>query len=46
MSETAVLRARTTAPVDRVRRALTDAGELGTWLAEHVDVELPDRFGF
>ncbi|MER5264256.1 SRPBCC domain-containing protein [Actinosynnema sp. NPDC002837] len=46
MSETVVLRARTTAPVDRVRRAVTDAGELGTWLAEHAAVELPDRFEF
>ncbi|ROP36196.1 SRPBCC family protein [Saccharothrix texasensis] len=46
MSETVVLRARTTAPVDRVRRALTDAGELGTWLAEHATVRLPDRFEF
>ncbi|MFJ6676920.1 SRPBCC family protein [Actinosynnema sp. NPDC091369] len=46
MSETVVLRARTTAPPERVRRALTDAGELATWLAEHAVVELPDRFGF
>jgi uncharacterized protein YndB with AHSA1/START domain len=46
MSETVVLRARTTAPVDRVRRAVTDAAEVGTWLAEHAAVELPDRFEF
>lgn len=46
MSETVVLRARTTAPVDRVRRAVTDAAELRTWLAEHATVELPDRFEF
>ncbi|MEU4766736.1 SRPBCC domain-containing protein [Actinosynnema sp. NPDC023794] len=46
MSETLVLRARTTTPVDRVRRALTDAGELSAWLAEHAAVELPDRFEF
>jgi uncharacterized protein YndB with AHSA1/START domain len=46
MSETVVLRARTTATVDRVRRALTDADERATWLAEHATAELPDRFGF
>ncbi|MFE2755030.1 SRPBCC family protein [Actinosynnema sp. NPDC059335] len=46
MSETVVLRARTTAPVDRVRRAVTDAAELRAWLAEHAAVELPDRFEF
>jgi uncharacterized protein YndB with AHSA1/START domain len=46
MSETVVLRVRTTAPVERVRQAVTDAGELGTWLAEHAAVELPDRFEF
>ncbi|TQM84801.1 uncharacterized protein YndB with AHSA1/START domain [Saccharothrix saharensis] len=46
MSETVILRARTTASVERVHRALTDAGELGTWLAEHAVVELPDRFAF
>ncbi|ONI84964.1 ATPase [Saccharothrix sp. ALI-22-I] len=46
MSETVVLRVRTTAPVDRVRQALTDAGELSTWLAEHAAVDPPDRFEF
>jgi uncharacterized protein YndB with AHSA1/START domain len=46
MNETVVLRVRTTASAERVRRAWTDAGELGTWLAEHAAVELPDRFEF
>ncbi|MFI9008411.1 SRPBCC domain-containing protein [Actinosynnema sp. NPDC053489] len=46
MDETVVLRARTRASADRVRRALTDATELATWLAEHAEVELPDRFAF
>lgn len=46
MTETVVLRVRTTVPADRVRRALTDAGELRTWLAEHAAVELPHRFEF
>ncbi|MEU4745017.1 SRPBCC family protein [Actinosynnema sp. NPDC023658] len=46
MSETVVLRARTTASVDRVRRAFTDADELAAWLAEHATADLPDRFGF
>ena len=34
------------APADQVMRALTDAGALRIWLAEHAEVELPDRFEF
>ncbi|MEU4805189.1 SRPBCC domain-containing protein [Actinosynnema sp. NPDC023587] len=46
MSETVKIHARVTAPVSRVRRALTAPDELGAWLAEHVAVELPDRYQF
>ncbi|WP_033441463.1 SRPBCC family protein [Saccharothrix sp. NRRL B-16314] len=46
MTETVVLRVRTSASADRVRQAVTDAGELSTWLAEHAEVRLPDRFVF
>lgn len=40
------LRARAFAPLPDVRRALTDAGELRTWLAEHAEVDLPGRYAF
>jgi uncharacterized protein YndB with AHSA1/START domain len=33
-------------PVDQVRRALTDPDALRTWLAEHVEVDLPHAFAF
>jgi uncharacterized protein YndB with AHSA1/START domain len=46
MGETVHLRVRTTAPAERVRRALTDAGELRAWLAEHAEAEPPDRWRF
>ncbi|CCH30498.1 SRPBCC domain-containing protein [Actinosynnema sp. NPDC047251] len=46
MSETVTIRARVNAPVSRVHRALTSPDELGTWLAEHVAVDLPDRYQF
>ncbi|MEV0677531.1 SRPBCC domain-containing protein [Actinosynnema sp. NPDC050436] len=46
MSETVTVRARVAAPVSRVRQALTSADELGTWLAEHVAVDLPERYEF
>jgi uncharacterized protein YndB with AHSA1/START domain len=40
------LRARVQAPVAEVHRALTDAGALRVWLAEHAEVDLPDRYAF
>ena len=46
MTEPLRLRARVDAPLDTVRRALTDAGALRTWLAEYAEVELPHRFEF
>ncbi|MGK5738536.1 SRPBCC family protein [Micromonospora sp. URMC 103] len=46
MSELLKLHARLAAPVEAVRRALTDAAELRVWLAEHAEVELPGRYEF
>ncbi|MEV4012126.1 SRPBCC domain-containing protein [Nonomuraea angiospora] len=46
MTEPMTLRARILAPVKDVRHALTDPAALRIWLAEHAEVELPDRFGF
>ncbi|HEY0450054.1 SRPBCC family protein [Actinophytocola sp.] len=40
------LRARVDAPLTAVRRALTDAEALRTWLAEHAEVDLPHRYAF
>ncbi|HVK20928.1 MAG TPA: SRPBCC family protein [Actinokineospora sp.] len=40
------LRVRVPAAVDRVHHALTDAGELRGWLAEHAEVALPDTYSF
>jgi uncharacterized protein YndB with AHSA1/START domain len=40
------LRARAGVPAETVRHALTDAGELRTWLAEHAEVDLPDTYRF
>ncbi len=40
------LQARLSAPVERVRQALTDPAELRLWLAEHAEVELPQRYEF
>jgi uncharacterized protein YndB with AHSA1/START domain len=40
------LRARARVPVKAVRQALTDPAALRTWLAEHAEVELPDRYEF
>jgi uncharacterized protein YndB with AHSA1/START domain len=40
------LKARAAAPLATVRRALTDADALRTWLAEHAEVDLPDRYEF
>jgi uncharacterized protein YndB with AHSA1/START domain len=46
MTEILHLRARVDAPLDTVRRALTDATALRTWLAEHAEVDLPNRYEF
>ncbi|MEV4545777.1 SRPBCC family protein [Micromonospora echinaurantiaca] len=46
MSEPMKLHARLAAPIDAVRRALTDPAELRVWLAEHAEVELPGRYEF
>ncbi|MCX4474165.1 hypothetical protein C5N14_04870 [Micromonospora sp. MW-13] len=46
MTEPMILRARLAAPVAAVHRALTDPAELRVWLAEHAEVELPDRYAF
>jgi uncharacterized protein YndB with AHSA1/START domain len=46
MTDTIRLRARVDAPLDAVRRALTDAEALRTWLTEHAEVDLPDRYEF
>jgi uncharacterized protein YndB with AHSA1/START domain len=41
-----ILRARAGAPLAAVHRALTNAGALRTWLAEHAEVDLPHRWVF
>jgi uncharacterized protein YndB with AHSA1/START domain len=46
MTEPMTLKARVAAPLKNVHRALTDAGELRVWLAEHAEVDLPERFEF
>jgi uncharacterized protein YndB with AHSA1/START domain len=46
MSDPIRMRARLAAPVEDVRRALTDAAALRVWLAEHAEVELPHRYEF
>lgn len=46
MNDTLRLRARVDAPLDAVRRALTDAAALRIWLAEHAEVDLPARYEF
>jgi uncharacterized protein YndB with AHSA1/START domain len=46
MTEPMIVRARVQAPLKEVRHALTDPGLMRVWLAEHAEVELPDRFGF
>ncbi|MGP4098734.1 SRPBCC domain-containing protein [Nonomuraea sp. KM90] len=46
MTEPMIIRARIPAPADHVRRALTDPAAMRIWLAEHVEVEVPERFGF
>ncbi|MFC5832871.1 SRPBCC family protein [Nonomuraea insulae] len=46
MTEPMIIRARVSAPVKEVSNALTDPGSMRVWLAEHVEMEAPDRFGF
>lgn len=46
MSEPLIVRARIAAPVKDVHTALTDPDALRTWLAEHAEVQLPDRYEF
>ncbi|MEU7831134.1 MULTISPECIES: SRPBCC family protein [unclassified Nonomuraea] len=46
MSEPMTVRARVQAPVKEVHHALTDAATMRLWLAEHAEVQLPDRYGF
>lgn len=40
------LRARLSAPVPRVHAALTDPAALRAWLAEHAEVDPPERYEF
>jgi uncharacterized protein YndB with AHSA1/START domain len=44
--KTMTLRVRTAAPQAAVWQALTDVDQLQTWLAEHAEVDLPQRFAF
>ncbi|MEU4712245.1 SRPBCC domain-containing protein [Micromonospora purpureochromogenes] len=46
MSDSLKLGAHLAAPVEAVRRALTDPAELRVWFAEHAEVELPRRYEF
>jgi uncharacterized protein YndB with AHSA1/START domain len=46
MTDTMRLRIRILAPAGAVYHALTDPEELRAWLAEHVEVDLPDRYEF
>ncbi|MEV0725234.1 SRPBCC domain-containing protein [Micromonospora purpureochromogenes] len=46
MSDSLKLGVRLAAPVEAVRRALTDPAELRVWFAEHAEVELPRRYEF
>ncbi|MEW2381488.1 SRPBCC domain-containing protein [Micromonospora sp. NPDC047707] len=46
MSEPMKLTVLLAAPVEVVRRALTDPAELRVWLTEHARVELPTRYEF
>lgn len=46
MSDPMIIRARLAAPIDAVRRALTEPAQLRAWFAEHAEVELPNRFAF
>ena len=46
MTDLMTMRMRVGAPPEDVHRALTDAAQLRIWLAEHAEVELPDRYAF
>jgi uncharacterized protein YndB with AHSA1/START domain len=46
MPEPMILRVRLSVPLKDVHHALTDPGELRVWLAEHAEVDLPDRYEF
>ncbi|WP_113699350.1 SRPBCC family protein [Nonomuraea lactucae] len=46
MSEPMILRARVQAPIKEVRHALTDPAAMRVWLAEHVEVDPPERYAF
>ncbi|WBB47458.1 SRPBCC family protein [Verrucosispora sp. WMMA2044] len=46
MTEPMTFAVRLGAPIARVRRALTEPAELRVWLAEHAEVELPERYEF
>ena len=46
MSEPMILRARVQAPLKEVHHALTEPEALRAWLAEHAEVDLPDRYEF
>lgn len=46
MADPMTLRARVAAPPAAVLHAITDAATLRIWLAEHAEVELPERYEF
>ncbi|MEV4488685.1 SRPBCC family protein [Micromonospora coxensis] len=46
MTEPMTIAVRLAAPVEAVRRAVTDPAELRVWFAEHAEVELPRRYEF
>lgn len=46
MSSPMRFKARMSAPLPEVRRALTEPAALRTWLAEHAEVDLPHRYAF
>ncbi|MEU1389887.1 MULTISPECIES: SRPBCC family protein [unclassified Nonomuraea] len=46
MSEPMIAKVRVQAPVKEVWHAITDPAEARVWLAEHAEVDLPDRFEF
>lgn len=46
MSDPMIVRARVAAPVKKVHEALTDPAALRVWLAEHAEVDPPDRYEF
>jgi uncharacterized protein YndB with AHSA1/START domain len=46
MTEPMTARARVGVPAKAVHQALTDPAQLRIWLAEHAEVQLPDRYEF